>query len=104
MTEASYRRWGGVFSHASPWPRYIHHPVRATIFSVRHFQIAWALLRFYARVMPKDWYRRPPFLPLPPADYFRWRLRTAYGEHRPPIGTVLRDVWQFGDWLRTFPG
>ena len=87
-----------------PRPGTIHHPVRATIFSVRHFQIAWALLRFYARVMPKDWYRRPPFLPLPPADYFRWRLRTAYGEHRPPLGTVLRDVWQFGDWLRTFPG
>ena len=24
--------------------------------------------------------------------------------YTPPIGTVLRDVWQLGDWLRTFPG
>lgn len=33
---------------------------------------AWA---FRAR----GWYRRPPFLPLPPADYWRWRMDTAYG-------------------------
>src|SRR5688572_10497573 len=71
---------------------------------VRHFQIGWALACFYIRVIPGDWYRRFPFLPLPPNDYLRWRLRTAYGQHRPPLGTVLRDVWQFGDWLRTFPG
>lgn len=34
---------------------------------------AW---RFRAR----DWYRRAPFLPLPPADYIEWRLHTAYGD------------------------
>ena len=71
---------------------------------VRHFGIAWALVQFYARVVPRDWYRRTPFLPLPPRDYLRWRLNTAYGKNRPPLRTVLRDVWQFGDWLRTFPG
>jgi hypothetical protein len=27
----------------------------------------------------RDWYRRVPFLPLPPADYVAWRLHTAYG-------------------------
>jgi hypothetical protein len=26
------------------------------------------------------WYRRPPFLPLPPRTYLRWRLETAYGD------------------------
>jgi hypothetical protein len=26
------------------------------------------------------WYRRAPFLPLPPADYLAWRLHTAYGD------------------------
>jgi hypothetical protein len=25
------------------------------------------------------WWRRPPFLPLPDADYLRFRLETAYG-------------------------
>jgi len=34
---------------------------------------AWA---FRAR----DWYRRPPFLPVPPRSYMRWRMETAYGD------------------------
>lgn len=38
---------------------------------------AW---RFRAR----DWYRRPPFLPLPAAQYLDWRLHTAYGEQGEP--------------------
>ncbi|HEX2168322.1 MAG TPA: hypothetical protein VHG09_13895 [Longimicrobiales bacterium] len=37
------------------------------------FGAAW---RFRAR----DWYRRAPFLPLPPAEYVEWRLHTAYGD------------------------
>jgi len=28
----------------------------------------------------RDWYRRPPFLPLPSAQYLRWRMETAYGD------------------------
>jgi len=34
---------------------------------------AWA---FRAR----SWYRRPPFLPVPPRSYIRWRMETAYGD------------------------
>ena len=34
---------------------------------------AWA---FRAR----GWYRRPPFLPIPPRSYMRWRMETAYGD------------------------
>jgi hypothetical protein len=69
---------------------------------VKHCAIAWALFRFYLRLIPRRWYLRPPFLPLPPLDYLNWRLKTAYGKHRPPWSEVFRDVWQFGDWLRTF--
>ncbi|PYS54502.1 MAG: hypothetical protein DMG13_07930 [Acidobacteria bacterium] len=69
--------------------------------AVRHLAIAWALIRFYFRITPRDWYRRPPFLPLPPRNYLHWRLRTAYGKHRPAWPELLRDVWQFGDWLHT---
>ena len=36
-------------------------------------QAAWA---FRAR----GWYRRPPFLPIPPTSYLRWRMETAYGD------------------------
>jgi hypothetical protein len=44
-----------------------------------------------------------PFLPLPLGTSSRGAAY-AYGNQRPPIGVVLRDVWQLGDWLRTFPG
>ena len=39
------------------------------------------------RFRRKDWYRRPPFLPMPPADYLRWRMLTAYGDeqHAPSV-------------------
>ena len=67
---------------------------------VRNLATAWALLRYYVRLIPADWFRHAPFLPVPPRDYLRWRLQTAYGKRRPPLGTLLRDVWQFGSWLR----
>ena len=72
-------------------------------FRVKHFGIGWALFRFYCRIVARDWYRRPPFLPLPPSNYLRWRLHTAYGSERPQFATVFRDLWQFGGWLRDFP-
>jgi hypothetical protein len=70
---------------------------------VKHFAIAWSLFRLYIRLTPRDWYRRPPFLPMPPRDYIQWRFQTAYGKTRPPFRTVLHDLWQLGDWLREFP-
>jgi hypothetical protein len=66
----------------------------------KHLAIAWALFRYYWRLVPNDWYRQRPFLPLPPSKYLQWRLRTAYGSHRPAWPQVLRDVWQFGDSVR----
>ena len=47
--------------------------------------VAWA---FRAR----DWYRRAPFLPLPPREYVRWRMYTAYGDEGavPPMENSLR--------------
>ncbi len=40
------------------------------------------------------WYRRPPFLPIPPRDYLRWRMETAYGDTDAelPVGEVERYV------------
>jgi hypothetical protein len=40
----------------------------------------------------RDWYRRAPFLPLPPADYVAWRLHTAYGSEDaiPPAKDLAR--------------
>jgi hypothetical protein len=54
-------------------------------------RLAWS---FRAR----DWYRRPPFLPLPPRDYMRWRMLTAYGDED-AVPTV-QEVVRFARWRR----
>ena len=54
---------------------------------------AWAFRR-------RDWYRRPPFLPIPPEEFIRWRMHTAYGDEHavPPADDILR----FARWRRGF--
>ncbi|MBI2615958.1 MAG: hypothetical protein HYW52_09835, partial [Gemmatimonadetes bacterium] len=36
-------------------------------------RLAVDLLRVLWAFRARQWYRRPPFLPLPPAAYIRWR-------------------------------
>ena len=61
-------------------------------------RVAWDLLALAWAMRRRDWYRTTPFLPLPPADYVRWRLYTAYGDEAavPPV----RDVLRFARWRR----
>lgn len=48
--------------------------------------LAWRFRR-------RRWYARPPFLPLPPPEYLRWRLETAFGgDARAPAGLLRRYV------------
>ncbi len=68
--------------------------LRATVrprLAVDLARLAWS---FRAR----DWYRRPPFLPLPSREYMRWRMLTAYGDEDavPPV----EDVVRFARWRR----
>ena len=60
--------------------------------SLRHPALAPALVRVAWRFRSRHWYRRPPFLPLPPREYVRWRMHTAYGDHDavPPAEDVER--------------
>lgn len=60
--------------------------------AVRDPRLAAALLRVAWRFRRREWYRRPPFLPLPSADYIRWRMYTAYGNDAavPPSEDVVR--------------
>ena len=53
--------------------------------------LAWSMRR-------RGWFSRPPFLPLPPPEYVRWRMYTAYGDEAavPPAEDVLR----FARWRR----
>jgi len=50
----------------------------------------------------RDWWKLPPFLPLPDPTYLRWRMYTAYGDERavPP----LEDVVRFARWRRQTMG
>jgi hypothetical protein len=50
---------------------------------------AW---RFRAR----DWYRRAPFLPVPPVEYVEWRLHTAYGDG--PAGPDADAIARYVRW------
>jgi hypothetical protein len=56
---------------------------------------AWAFRR-------RDWWRTPPFLPLPDPVYLRWRMYTAYADENavPP----LEDVVRFARWRRETMG
>ena len=53
--------------------------------------LAWSMRR-------RRWYLRPPFLPLPPREYVRWRMYTAYGDER--AVPSADDVIRFARWRR----
>lgn len=61
-------------------------------------RLAVDLLRVAWRFRSRRWYRRFPFLPLPAMEYMRWRMHTAYGDHRavPPADDVIR----YARWVR----
>ena len=56
---------------------------------------AWAFRR-------RNWWSRPPFLPLPDREYLRWRMYTAYADEAavPPAADVVR----FAQWRRRTMG
>ena len=60
-------------------------------------RLAADLLRVTWRFRRRRWWGRFPFLPLPPRDYVRWRMHTAYGDHDavPPAA----DVERYARWV-----
>ncbi|HEX6939971.1 MAG TPA: hypothetical protein VF158_11205 [Longimicrobiales bacterium] len=54
--------------------------MRTLLRAALHPRTALLLLRAAWRFRARDWYRRAPFLPLPPAEYLEWRWHTAYGD------------------------
>ncbi len=61
-------------------------------------RLALDLIRMVWAFRARYWYRRFPFLPLPPRTYMQWRMYTAYGDERavPPLDDVVR----FARWRR----
>jgi hypothetical protein len=54
--------------------------------------LALDLVRVAWRFRARAWWRHAPFLPLPPSEYVRWRMYTAYGDEEavPPVEDVIR--------------
>lgn len=68
---------------------------------VRPWLWATALVQMH-RLAGPGWWRRPPFLPLPPADYSEFRLVTQYGGKYLDEGgrVVAADVVDYLSWCR----
>jgi hypothetical protein len=65
-------------------------------------RVARDLIRLAWSFRARDWWRRAPFLPLPPREYLRWRMFTAYGDADavPPVDDIIR----FARWRRETMG
>lgn len=50
------------------------------------------------RHVPRHWWRRRPFLPLPDARWIGFRLETAYGD--PAATLAVEDFIGFLEWCR----
>ena len=75
---------------------------RLALRAVVNPRLAIDLLRLVWSFRARDWFRSPPFLPVPPREYLRWRMFTAYGDEAavPPI----EDVVNFARWRRETMG
>jgi hypothetical protein len=63
----------------------------------RRPQLWSTALRQLTRLSVRRWWSRPPFLPIPPRAYVRFRLETAYGAHATPRPL---DVIRYLEWCR----
>jgi hypothetical protein len=72
--------------------------LRAAGLALRRPGLAWVLLRLAWRLRTRDWYRRPPFLPLPSAEYLAWRTHTAFGEGEHEAES--KELERYIEWVR----
>jgi hypothetical protein len=62
----------------------------------------WATAaRVMVRTARRGWWRRPPFLPLPDAEYVRFRMLTNYGDA--DAAPTAEDIVDYLSWCRDFP-
>ena len=82
-------------SEPSTWPGFL---AVLTLRALLWPPLAVDLLALYWAFRRRQWWRHPPFLPVPDREYLAWRLHTAYGEERgvPPVADIIR----FARWRR----
>ncbi|MDA2954298.1 MAG: hypothetical protein O3B17_00520 [Actinomycetota bacterium] len=50
------------------------------------------------RLIPRRWWARSPFLPVPTRDYIRFRVQTQYGDQGHVV--EVADVLSYLNWLK----
>jgi hypothetical protein len=72
--------------------------ILAVVRRPRLWPTAW---RQWLRMIPRRWWRRPPFLPVPDRAYVRFRIETAYGHEwrKAPRGAAT-DLVTYLEWCR----
>ncbi len=78
---------------AQSWSRLV---LALTARSLLSPSLGLALLRVAWRFRQRGWYARFPFLPLPPSEYVRWRMYTAYGDY--DAVAPADDVERYARW------
>jgi hypothetical protein len=69
--------------------------------ALRHPRLLFPLISVGWRSRHRDWYRRWPFLPLPPAEYLAWRLHTAFGDEQTvPTPEQAKAFLRWSRWMR----
>ena len=86
---------GGTSKSQSGW---LTLAVGLTVRAAVNPRLALDLITLVWSFRARNWYRSPPFLPVPPRTYTRWRMYTAYGDEDavPPLDDVIR----FARWRR----
>jgi hypothetical protein len=81
--------------------RRVRRDVVVVLFAVAaHPSIWWAGLAAVGRMARTRWWRRRPFLPLPGATYWDFRLVTAFGGTGREAEMAGRDVVAYLQWCR----
>ncbi len=55
------------------------------------------------RLARHGWWREPPYLPVPPEEYLRFRMVTNYGGDGDPAAATGRDLVAYLEWCRAWP-
>ena len=63
--------------------------------------LVFDLLRVAWRFRSRNWYVRPPFVPLPDRTYMAWRMHTAFGDHH--AIPSADDVARYARWASRLP-
>ena len=59
-----------------------------------------AAVSTYVRLVPRGWWRSRPFLPVPSADYLRFRKEAYYGSETALFAP--QDVLKYLQWVRSW--